>query len=135
MARMENVINNSSNSDSVALAKARLAIGMKNSAYHCWPLIYYHLYEYDFDEDYTTPYSRARNSLLGKVERTYTSALSSTGNPETKARIQLMFGNYKTVMTSYANTEVAQSITGRCDNYYDYHLNHRSNYKVWWIDY
>jgi hypothetical protein len=135
MARLENVINTSSNSDSVALSKAKLAIGMKNSAYHCWPLIYYHLYEYDFDDDYPTPYSRAKNNLLGKAERTYTSALSSTANTETKARIQLMFGNYKFVMSNYSNTEAAQSITGRCDNYYDYHLNSRSNYKAWWIDY
>lgn len=135
MARLESIINTSSIQDSVALAKAKMAMGMKNSVYHCWPLIYYHLTEYDFDEDDPTPYSRARNNMLSKVERTYASAYSSTNNPETKAKIQLMFGNYKSVMTNYSNTEAAQSIAGRCDNYYDYHLNNRSNYKAWWIDY
>lgn len=135
MARLESVINTSSNRDSVALSKAKMAMGMKNSVYHCWPLIYYHLTDYDFYEGHSTPYSQARDFLLNKVERTYTSALSSSSNPETKAKIQLMFGNYKTVMNSYGNTEAAQSITGRCDNYYDYHLNSRTNYKVWWIDY
>lgn len=135
MARLESVINTTDNPDSLALSRAKMAIGMRNSAYHCWPLIYYHLYEGDFDDDNPTPYSRARENLLGKAERTYTSALSSSASPETRARIQLTFGNYKTVMTGYSDTEAARSIASRCDNYYDYHLNSRSNYQAWWKDY
>ena len=135
MARLEQVCNNSANSDSIALAKAKMAIGMKTSVDYCWPLVYYSWTDDDFWKGADTPYSRSRDYLLAKVEDIYTNALSASGSPETKAQIQLMFGNYKSLMVNYGNTVAGRSIAGRCDNYYDYHLNKRTTFGEHWIDY
>ena len=112
-----------------------MAIGMKTSVDYCWPLTMYSWYYSDLYDGANTPYSRARDYLLAKVENTYAKALSTSSNPETKAQIQLMFGNYKSLMASYSNTEAGHSIAGRCDNYYDYHLNKRTTFGEHWIDY
>ena len=135
MARLERVTSTSNNRDSIALARAKMAIGMKTSVDYCWPLTMYGWYYEDLYEKANTPYSRARNNLLAKVENMYTKAISASGKPETRARIQLMFGNYKTLMANYSNTEAGRSIAGRCDNYYDYHLNKRTTFGEHWIDY
>ena len=135
MAHLEQVISTSNNRDSIALAQAKMAIGMKTSVDYCWPLTMYSWYYNDLYDGANTPYSRARDYLLAKVENTYARALSASSNLETKAQIQLMFGNYKSLMASYSNTEAGHSIIGRCDNYYDYHLNKRTTFGEHWIDY
>ena len=135
MARLCRVVASNDDHDAGALAAAKLAIGMRNSVDHCWPLAFYHKFAKDYDEDADTPYSRARELMLDHIEDTYTHAYLRTRNPETAAKVQLMFGNYKSVMSSYRDTEAARSIAGRCDNYYDYHLDHHSSFDQWWIDY
>lgn len=135
MARLTRVAASNEDLDAAALAVAKLAIGMRNSVDHCWPLTFYHKFADDYDEDADTPYSRARESMIADVEGTFTHAFLRTRNPETMAKVQLMFGNYRTVMTSFRGTEAARSISGRCDNYYDYHLDHHSSFGQWWIDY
>lgn len=135
MARLCRVVVSNDDHDAGALAAAKLAIGMRNSVDHCWPLAFYHKFAKDYDEDADTPYSRARELMLDHIEDTYTHAYLRTRNPETAAKVQLMFGNYKSVMSSYRETEAARSIAGRCDNYYDYHLDHHSSFDQWWIDY
>lgn len=135
MARLCRVAASGVDRDAAAIAEAKLAIGMRNSVDHCWPLAFYHKFERDYDENADTPYSRARENMLDNVEAVYTRACLTTRNPETIAKVQLMFGNCRTVMTSYRDTEAARSITGRCDNYYDYHLDHRSSFGKWWMDY
>lgn len=135
MARLCRIAASNEDRDVVALAVAKLAIGMRNSVDHCWPLAFYHKFVADYEEDADTPYSRARERMLDSVEGAFTRAYLNTRNPETMAKVQLTFGNYSTVMTSYRNTEAARSIAGRCDNYYDYHLDHHASFGQWWIDY
>ena len=135
MSRLCRVAASNDDRDAAALAVAKLAIGMRNSVDHCWPLAFYHKFAADYEEDVDSPYSRARESMLDSVEGASTYAYLMTRNPETMAKVQLMFGNYRTVMTSYRNTEAARSITGRCDNYYDYHLDYHSSFGKWWRDY
>ena len=114
---------------------AKLAIGMRNSADHCWPLVFYHKFERDFPEEGSTPYSTAQRILLEKANRTYMSSLTGVHDAESKAKIEALFGNYKTVMERYPGTKTAAGIRGHCDNYHDYHLNDPATLGTWWIDY
>lgn len=144
MARLERESQNTKDRDESALMMAKMVIGMRNSVGHCWPLAFFHRFSSDFyDADYyddwenpvNTPYSKAQAKVLDMADSKYAAACKRTKDPETQAKIQLLFGNYWTVRSEYADTETAKALHGRCDNYYDYRLHDRSTLSNWWIDY
>lgn len=134
MARLSGIIAAKGNPEA-PLSMAKLAIGMRNSADHCWPLVFYHKFEGDFPEERKTPYSRAHYNMLVNVIKIFSRALACAYDDESKAKIEAMFGNYKTVMERYPGTKTAAGLRGKCDTYWDYHLNDPATSGKWWIDY
>ena len=120
--------------EGASLDLAKMAVGMRNSVDRCWALTFYHKMWQDADSTSPNHYYKAREKVLSTIPGLHARALTRTKSREEKASIELMFGNLAQVMR-YPGTAAAESIRGRCDNYYDYHLDSRDTYGKWWIDY
>lgn len=123
MASLERSILSTPDPDRKALLLLRYATGMKSSITHCWSLTFYGKHWYDTDPSCEpTRFALARKKILDRADDLFREAEIIARSDAVKAQIQLALGNTRTVMEQYAGTSAAASIRGRCDTYYDYHL-------------
>lgn len=123
MASLEREIASTEDYDRKALMLLKMATGMKSSVTQCWGLTFYEKHWYDIDPNSPpTDYSKAMDKILKRADELFAQAKKDARDPEVKACINLALGNQRTVMEHYELTSAAESIQGKCDTYYDYHL-------------
>lgn len=129
MADLKTEISMSKDPDRKALAMVKYATGMQQSVTGCWAYTFYGKSWEDAHPQYgLTYFSRTQKAFSKKAEDIYLQALKTAKDPEVLASIHLAFKNMATVMKQYGETEAAKSIKGKCDNYYDYHLERSEHY-------
>ncbi|MBR1632237.1 MAG: hypothetical protein IJ686_00575 [Bacteroidales bacterium] len=138
MADLKTEIATFSDPDRKALAMVKYATGMQQSVTRCWAYTFYGKNWDDSNPEYgLTNFSKTQITVSKKAEAIYLQALKTARDPEVLASIHLAFKNMATVIKQYAGTAAARSIEGKCDTYYDYHLERREHYdqNVWTQDY
>lgn len=130
MASLEKMINNTKDPGRKALLMTRFATGIKNSVGHCWALSFYGLSCSDTDTgNGPTLFSSAQDKGFARAYELYRQALSLSKDKETTAQINLILGNYRTIVEKYNTTRTAAYIRGHCDTYCDYHFEKKENYR------
>lgn len=129
MMRLEKMMKSDAEPNRKADCKIRYAIGLRNSFGRCW-----YLTEYRYDMEYSSG-TNGQNWRFGnnpyaqkayhRVDTLMEEAIAEYTTPEQAAQAQLEMMNYKTIIAQYPDTRVAAFVRSRCDNFYDYSIQHR----------
>lgn len=135
MLQLEKLIGSDAEINRKSNAKIRYAIGLRNSLGRCWYLTQYgYCNGYSTDEDYKnwkwhSSFEREgfkddvhAQKAFQRVDELMSQALSEFTDPEQAAQALLEMKNFATLMAKYPDSNAANYIHGRCDNYYDYRL-------------
>lgn len=115
-----------------ATAQLRYAIGLRNSYFVAWPLTQYSQGCPSFAESYREWMNSEReDEIIAKYDKLITGAMKMFTNDEAAADAHYLLLNTYTLVTNYPNTQAAKFIKGRCDTYYDYHLERHSKRYIW----
>ena len=120
MYALEGKIANTKNPDDKADYILSYARGLQNSIGECWTLTAYYWGDWICFPFYSYYQKKLRKNIAEKAEEMKEKAFRLYVDPERAARACYDWDLFKTAMTNYPNTKVAEFIRGHCDEWVDY---------------
>ena len=120
MYALEGKIANAKNPDDKADYMLSYARGLQNSIGECWTLTAYYWGDWICFPFYSYYQKKLRKNIAEKAEEMKEKAFRLYVDPERAARACYDWDLFKTAMTNYPNTKVAEFIRGHCDEWVDY---------------
>lgn len=120
MYALEGKIANARNPDDKADYMLSYARGLQNSIGECWTLTTYYWGDWICFPFYSYYQKKLRKNIAEKAEEMKEKAFRLYVDPERAARACYDWDLFKTAMTNYPNTKVAEFIRGHCDEWVDY---------------
>lgn len=120
MYTLEKKINNAINPNEKAEFMLEYARGLQNSIGHCWRLTSYYNGSWACYPFYSVYQIHLRDNIAKRSYRIIENAFNLFTDKEKAANALYKWNMYKTAVTKYPETKMAQYIRGHCDELIDY---------------
>lgn len=133
MYSLEESIKITSNPDRKAQLMFKMAVGLRNSFYECWPLVHYYMgigYDYSVTNKRLWAIDKYTKAALARAEKIFEEACSIAGD-DVAASLHYKLKHFRTVATNYPETNEGKIVRGQCDTYKDYNVMDTDNWNNW----